>query len=823
MHRKVPEDRRGHHPGHCKIVEFTTHRAIDPGHVGCFLGAANLPHLGSMRHFVQSLQSRLPDRARAMLHLHGPGITAEGLVYGMATAIGAWMPIALVVALLVAAIGSGALVGGLGPAVSAGGVALPAWWLLGLPFDLFLFGAFVLGVLLLGVAGESLQRSRRHAGDLEAELAATQRRLAQEADTRHRAEQAEAALRHAQERFERLVESVVPVVVTDADGRCLEANPAFLELAGYQAEDLAGGGIRWESFAVPAERALDERAVHEAQMHGAAPPYERMLVRRDGRRVPVLVGALAIAPGESALLWFAIDLGAREQLAEEQAARTLLDVIFETAPVGLGLYDHHLRFVRVNRRLAEIHGLPPSAQVGRLISDVLPDIGPAMRESLARVFRTGDPVEHVEVRGRTPASPAERYWDVSFYPVGIPDDPFFTVASIVYEVTDRRRAEAEREALLQATESARAEAELASRAKDEFLAVLSHELRAPLQGVLGWVSLLRDGRLDAGEHARARQAIERSTRLQTQLITDLLDVSRIISGKMTLDSRPLDVTTAVREAVEQLRPSAESRGITLETSIVDCGIMLGDSERVQQVLGNLLSNAVKFTPAGGTITLRCARGGHEVVIEVADTGEGIAAEFIPFVFDRFRQADSSSSRRHGGLGIGLAITRRLVELHGGSISVHSDGLGRGARFTVRLPLHDFAVNHHLPTPSGTGRALRGRRILVVEDDADSREAVTLALTLEGAHVRAAGSVNQALERIDGFDLDAIVSDLSMPGADGCALLAGLRARGVAAPAIAVSGFATLEDRRRAAEAGFCAHVAKPVEITALLRTLADVF
>src|SRR4030095_5347197 len=187
--------------------------------------------------------------------------------------------------------------------------------------------------------------------------------------------------------------------------------------------------------------------------------------------------------------------------------------------------------------------------------------------------------------------------------------------------------------------------------------------------------------------------------------------------------------------------------------IVDCGIMLGDSDRVQQVLGNLLSNALKFTPQGGTITVRCARGGHEIVIEVEDTGEGIAGEFLPIAYTRSRQPDSSSSRRHGGLGIGLAITRRLVELHGGSISAHSDGPGRGARFTVRLPLHEFEGHQHLPAPAGAGRTLRGRHILVVEDDADSLEAVTLALTLEGADVRAAGSVDEALERIDACQFD----------------------------------------------------------------------
>src|SRR5262249_21284082 len=262
--------------------------------------------------------------------------------------------------------------------------------------------------------------------------------------------------------------SVVPVVVTEQDGRFLEANPAFLELVGCNAEDLAGDGMRWEMLSSPAGRLLDERIAAEARAHGAAPPYERTLVRVDGRRVPVLVGALAVEPGESALLWFVIDLGAGQRLVEEQAARALLDVIFETAPVGLALYDPEMRFLRVNRRLAEINGLPPEAQLGRRLPEVLPELGPEVVEQFSRVLETGEALEHAEAHGRTPASPDERDFEVSYYPVRTPGVPFLSVASIVYEVTDRRRAEAEREALLR-------EAELASRAKDEFLAVLSHE------------------------------------------------------------------------------------------------------------------------------------------------------------------------------------------------------------------------------------------------------------------------------------------------------------------------------------------------------------
>src|SRR5262249_9725789 len=201
------------------------------------------------------------------------------------------------------------------------------------------------------------------------------------------------------------------------------------------ADELVNGSIRWETLTLPAERLLDERAAKEAQTHGAASPYERTLVRADGRRVPVLVGALALTPGESALLWFVIDLGARQQLAEEQAARALLDVVFEMAPFGLGLYDHELRFLRLNRRLAEITGLPPEAQLGQRLPDVLPQLGPEIFDHFDHVFRTGEPIEHAEVRGRTPASPDERFWEVSYYPVRTPDGPFFTVAAIVYAWT----------------------------------------------------------------------------------------------------------------------------------------------------------------------------------------------------------------------------------------------------------------------------------------------------------------------------------------------------------------------------------------------------
>ena len=608
------------------------------------------------------------------------------------------MPTGVSVALLVAAVGAGALSGGFAPAMSTGGFALPAWWFLGLPFDVFLFGAFLLGGLLLAMAGENAVRSRNRAGSLAAELDVIRHRLADEADVRRRADEAEAEL-------------------------------------------------------------------------------------------------------------------GRQQLAEEQAALALLAVVFETAPIGLGLYDQEFRMLRVNRRLADIIGLAREVQLGRRMPEMLPELDPGMLADFQRVIRSGQPLEHAEVHGRTPASPDERYFDVSYYPVRTPGVPSFSVAAIVYEVTDRRRAEAEREALLE-------EAERASRAKDEFLAVLSHELRAPLQGVLSWVSLLRDGRLDRGQEMRALEAIERSSRQQTRLINDLLDVSRIISGNLSVESRPLDVAASLQESVDQFRRTATARGVTLDASIADCGISLGDPDRLKQVVGNLLSNAIKFTPPGGRITVRCAHREHEIELVVEDTGEGIASEFLPHVFERFRQADSSSARRHGGLGLGLAITRRLVELHGGRITAHSEGIGQGARFTIHLPAHEAASGTSPVRPVSSRGVLSGRNILVVEDDADSREAIAMALELHGAHVRSAGSADEALSRLEDGPVDAVLSDLSMPGTDGYGLLTQLRARGIDAPVVAVSGFATPEDRAKALAAGFRAHVAKPVDVDVLLHTVA---
>jgi signal transduction histidine kinase/CheY-like chemotaxis protein len=371
--------------------------------------------------------------------------------------------------------------------------------------------------------------------------------------------------------------------------------------------------------------------------------------------------------------------------------------------------------------------------------------------------------------------------------------------------------------LLAGEQSARAEAESANRGKDEFLAVLSHELRTPLTAMLGWVRMLRTGRLEPAQHARALETIERNTRLQSQLINDLLDVSRIVAGKLQLDYQAVDLLAVVDDTVDSLRRDAEARGLTLQTSLDPAtGPVLGDATRLQQVVGNLLSNAMKFTPAGGRITVDLRPDGAGSCLMVTDTGIGIEASVLPHIFDRFRQADTTSRRGHGGLGLGLAIVRHLVELHGGTVRAESGGRDAGTTFIVRLPSVSVPVPAVRPDRSPAGEdavRLDGVRVLVVDDHGDGRELVSMVLRRCGAHTRTAASAAEALEHLARAPVDVLVTDLGMPGADGFDLLRRVRALegGAAVRAIALTAFAAADDRDRVLAAGFQLHVAKPID------------
>jgi signal transduction histidine kinase len=398
------------------------------------------------------------------------------------------------------------------------------------------------------------------------------------------------------------------------------------------------------------------------------------------------------------------------------------------------------------------------------------------------------------------------------------------------EIAERLRAEAEREALLAREKVLRAEAEELSRLKDEFLATMSHELRTPLNAIFGWITLLRTRRLDEATQERALETIERNARAQKRLIEDLLDVSRIVTGKVALELVTVDPRRVVEAALETMHPAAQAKGLKIVPLLdIGAGTVRGDFARLQQIVCNLLSNAIKFTDAGGHVEVCLARRNGEVEISIADSGQGIKPEFLPLVFDRFRQEDGSISRRHGGLGLGLAIVRHLVELHAGSVDAQSAGEGKGARFIVRLPVREANLIPRVTEAPANGivtaAMLMGVRLLVVDDDPGARELISGMLEGFGAQVSVAESGQAALALLFAQRPDVLIADLGMPGMDGYALIEQVRALdpdfGGLTPAVAVTAYASPQDRLRALQAGYQNHVAKPVEAEELAIVIAS--
>ncbi len=401
------------------------------------------------------------------------------------------------------------------------------------------------------------------------------------------------------------------------------------------------------------------------------------------------------------------------------------------------------------------------------------------------------------------------------------------------EIRVREWAEEERARLLVLEQAARQQAEEANRMKDEFLATLSHELRTPLNAILGWAQVLRVGKLDPAASTRALETVERNARAQAQLIADLLDVSRIITGKLRLDSKPVELHRIIEAALDSVRPAADAKDLQLSVSLSALGRpVLGDSDRLQQVVWNLLSNAIKFTPRGGQVEVHLREIGQNAVVQVKDTGIGIRSEFLPYVFDRFRQAESTLTRSHGGLGLGLSIVRHLIELHGGTVEVASEGEAQGALFTVKLPLRaeiaeGAALEGRAPSTSGVWslpRLLSAVHVFVVEDEEDTRDLLVTALEQCGADVSAFATVADALAAFDKTTPGVLVSDIGVPVEDGYSLIRKVRARqpdqGGTVPAVALTAYARPEDRARALDAGFHTHLAKPVDPSELVATVA---
>jgi signal transduction histidine kinase/ActR/RegA family two-component response regulator len=508
-------------------------------------------------------------------------------------------------------------------------------------------------------------------------------------------------------------------------------------------------------------------------------------------------------------------VSARARVRIDNERRSLL----EQAPVATALMigPNHV-FEIANPLCRAMVGRDPR---GLPFLDAFPELrGTALPGILDRAFRLGEPFVTSEMQvpldRRGAGATEDFFFKFNLEPIRDSDGCVYGMMAIAVDLT---RQVATRRAL-----------EAADRAKDEFLATMSHELRTPLNAMLGWARMLRGQRDDAAKLERGLAVIERNARTQARLVDDLLDVSRIVSGKLRLSMKRIDLSASLRAAVEVLRPAAEAKCVGVSVVVApDFGATIADPDRVQQIIWNLVSNAIRFTPAGGTVTVSASRDSSFICIDVEDTGAGIAAEHIPYLFERFRQIDASITRAHGGLGLGLAIVRYLADAHGGGVTVRSDGPGRGTRFTVTLPVRsDESPDAPPPSAAADGerisevpvmQTLHNVRVLVVDDDVDSLELLRDVLESAGAFLTTATSGKQALEARGTFDI--IISDIGMPQMDGYELLGHIRSQagGGGVPAIALTAYARPEDAERARASGFQDYLTKPVEVDVLLERI----
>jgi len=541
---------------------------------------------------------------------------------------------------------------------------------------------------------------------------------------------------------------------------------------------------------------------------------------------------------------------------ETTAKETLLNAavlhwMHDLAAQGIVTTDNELNVVGWNHWMEEHTGKRASEVIGHNLLELFPEL---TERRLDRHYKWA--IEgQVRVLSQAlhgyliamPAATREHDYAVMQQAVRISplthEDEVIGTLTIIEDVTERVAREAELQAqiedrsrLLSNENMARREAERANRLKDEFLATISHELRNPLNAILGWAHLMRLGNLTPANTERAVETIYRNAKSQAQLVADLLDVSRIISGKLRLDVRTVDVISIVDAAVDSIRPAADAKGIRLQT-ISDPGVgpISGDADRLQQIVWNLLTNAVKFTPKGGRIHVKVQRIDSHVEIVVTDSGVGISKEFLPHVFDRFRQADASTTRIYGGLGLGLSIVHQLVDLHGGTVSVQSEGEGKGATFTITLPFVNVVntLEEEPAHPTENGKplsfdclpSLQGLKVLVVDDEIDTRELIREVLNECGSEVITSGSAAEALEALKQSKPDILISDLGMPDEDGYSFIAKVRAlpseQGGGIPAAALTAYARAEDRMRVLRSGFQFHLPKPVDCAELVTVVAS--
>jgi PAS domain S-box-containing protein len=633
-----------------------------------------------------------------------------------------------------------------------------------------------------------------------------------------------AVLRRTEDIYRKAIEDIrdYAIFMTDPAGVITNWNAGARYILGYSENEIIGTNAA--KFFTPEDRAKDvpRKELATAAAEGRAED-ERWHMRRDGSRFWASGVVTPVRDESGELIGFTKvmrDMTERNKLTEER------DRFFALSMDMLCIVHLDGRFQRVNPAFQKILGFSEEELLATSIPELVHPDDLAGTLSGYEKLSAGKPIQFMENRLRCKDG-AYRWVAWSYFPV--PEDGLaFGVGRDISELRQmhemlRLRAD---------------ELENANRVKDEFLATMSHELRTPLTSILGWTRLLDSDQVSDADKKRAVAIIQRNAEAQANLIEDLLDVSRIISGKLKFEVQPVSFAEITEAVVNSLRPAVDARQIQLETEIdPTAGPILGDPERLQQIVTNLISNAVKFTPEGGKIEVRLQRSGAQIRLEVSDTGVGIPAEHMPHIFERFRQADSSSIRAHGGLGLGLAIVDYLVRQQQGSVSAHSEGVGRGATFTVEFPLTNIADGHgsagdlySADSMQTIGNAepeinakLANCRILVVEDHADTRYLLETVLQRKGADVRCVASAANALTEIPRVKPDLIISDIGMAGQNGYDLIREIRSlspeAGGHTPAIALTAYAGPADRRRALLSGFQAHVAKPIDQAELLAVI----
>jgi PAS domain S-box-containing protein len=624
-------------------------------------------------------------------------------------------------------------------------------------------------------------------------------------------------------------QSPTPIWHTGLDGKCDFMNPAWVRYSGRTLEqELADGwhrGIHQED----APRCAEVFKEHHENRQPFETVYRRL--RYDGVYRYVLDRAAPVVTAGGVFDGFighCVDIHdyrrhghpAKEYDEFRFLADLIPHMIFTTTPEGRNDYS--------NQFAADFIGVDSDHLTGeRWVAAVHPEDRGALFERWSRSLVTGESFEML-YRFRRAVDGQYRYFLGRAAPLRGPDGRIVKWFGLNTDLHDQKMAEIERTELLEREQKARAEAEGANRMKDEFLATLSHELRTPLTAILGWIQLLRTGTLSETKRAHALDTIEASAKLQAQLVADILDVSRIITGKLRLEVKWVDLKRVVNAAIETLLPAAVAKGVQVDLQVDPrVGPVRGDPERLQQVMWNLLSNAIKFCSRGGQVMMTITPlGGSQVEILVADNGEGIPADVLPHIFERFRQGDNSTKRRHGGLGLGLAIVRHLVELHGGTVEAHSQGPGQGASFRIQLPklaVSTVRESHEGEKPEPATPDLAGLHVVVLDDDAALREILALFLEGNGARVSSVSSVAEAMRTVNLERPDAVISDISMPDEDGYDFVRQLRAVDRyehPIPALALTAHARNEERQRTLSAGFHAHMTKPVDMKELVAVVA---